>query len=82
MTFAPIGRMAEDTFVLWVHKNEGVNSLKSSGRGQARGSGWVMGGTGSAQEDQIITDFLNDTLDWKSIHSLQGWWCSCQGSCR
>ena len=28
----------------------------------ARGSGWVMGGTGSAQEDQIITDFLNDTF--------------------
>ncbi len=64
MTFAPIGRMAEDTFVLWVHKNEGVNSFEEFlAEAKARGSGWVMGGTGSAQEDQIITDFLNDTFD-------------------
>jgi len=63
MQFAPIGRMAEDTFVLWVHKNEGVNSFQEFlDEAMARGSGWVMGGTGSAQEDQIITDFLNDTF--------------------
>ena len=63
MSFAPIGRMAEDTFVLWVHKNEGVNSFEEFlAEAKARGSDWIMGGTGSAQEDQIITDFLNDTF--------------------
>ncbi len=70
MTFAPVGRMAEDTFVLWVNKNEGINSFQEFlDEAMARGSGWVMGGTGSAQEDEIITDFLNDTfgLDIKYI---------------
>lgn len=64
MTFAPVGRMAEDTFILWVHKDEGVNSFEEFlAEAKKRGSGWVMGGTGSAQEDQIITNFLNDTFD-------------------
>ena len=63
MTFSPVGRMAEDTFVLWVHKDKGVNSFQEFlDEAMARGSDWVMGGTGSAQEDQIITDFLNDTF--------------------
>ena len=31
-TFTPIGRMAEDTFLLWVHKDSGINSWKSSSR--------------------------------------------------
>ncbi len=61
MTFAPVGRMAEDTFVLWVHKEEGVDTFEEFlAEAKKRGSGWVMGGTGSAQEDQIITNFLND----------------------
>jgi len=64
MDFAPVGRMAEDTFVLWVHKDEGVTTFQQFlDEAQARGSDWVMGGTGSAQEDQIITDFLNDTFN-------------------
>ncbi|MCY3877902.1 MAG: tripartite tricarboxylate transporter substrate-binding protein [Rhodobacteraceae bacterium] len=62
MTFAPVGRMAEDTFVLWVHKDEGISSFDEFlAEAKDRGSGWVMGGTGSAQEDQIITNYLNDT---------------------
>ncbi|MCY4542392.1 MAG: tripartite tricarboxylate transporter substrate binding protein [Rhodobacteraceae bacterium] len=64
MQFAPVGRMAEDTFVLWVNVEEGINSFEEFlAEAKARGSGWVMGGTGSAQEDQIITDFLNDTYE-------------------
>ena len=63
MTFAPVGRMAEDTFVLWVHKDEGVKSFEEFlAEAKARGSGWVMGGTGSAQEDEIITNYLNDNF--------------------
>ncbi|MEO1120118.1 MAG: tripartite tricarboxylate transporter substrate binding protein, partial [Pseudomonadota bacterium] len=62
MTFAPVGRMAEDTFLLWVHKNEGINSFEEFvAEAKKRGSGWVMGGTGKASEDNIITDYLNDS---------------------
>ena len=61
MTFAPIGRMAEDTFILWVHKDEGITTFEEFlAAAKARGSDWVMGGTGKAQEDQIITDYLNE----------------------
>ena len=60
MTFAPIGRMAEDTFLLWVHKDEGVNSFEEFlEEAKKRGDKWVMGGTGKNSEDNIITDFLN-----------------------
>ena len=64
LTFAPIGRMAEDTFLLWVHKDEGINTFDEFLAAAAeRGSDWVMGGTGKDQEDQIITNFLNDNFD-------------------
>lgn len=60
MDFAPIGRMAEDTFILWVHKDEGVNSFEEFlAEAKKRGDGWIMGGTGKNSEDNIITDFLN-----------------------
>ena len=60
MTLAPIGRMAEDTFVLWVHKDEGVSTFEEFvAEAKKRGDKWVMGGTGKNSEDNIITDFLN-----------------------
>lgn len=61
MEFAPVGRMAEDTFLLWVHKDEGITSFDQFlEKAKADGSGWVMGGTGKNSEDNIITDFLNN----------------------
>lgn len=63
MTFAPVGRMAEDTFLLWVHKDEGVKTFDEFlAEAKKRGSGWVMGGTGKASEDNIVTDYLNDAF--------------------
>lgn len=60
MEFAPVARMAEDTFLLWVHKDEGVSTFDEFlAEAKARGGDWVMGGTGTNAEDQIITDFLN-----------------------
>jgi tripartite-type tricarboxylate transporter receptor subunit TctC len=60
MTFAPVGRMANDTFLLWVHKDEGITTFDQFvAEAKKRGSGWVMGGTGKNSEDNIITDFLN-----------------------
>ncbi len=60
MKFAPIGRMAEDTFVLWVHKDAGITTFEQFlAEAKSRGDKWVMGGTGKNSEDNIITDFLN-----------------------
>lgn len=70
MEFAPVGRMAEDTFLLWVHKDEGITSFDQFlETAKSRGSDWVMGGTGKNSEDNIITDFLNNNygLDIKYI---------------
>ena len=59
-TFAPVGRMAEDTFILWVHKDSGITSFSQFlDTVKAQGSKWVMGGTGKNSEDNIITDHLN-----------------------
>jgi putative tricarboxylic transport membrane protein len=61
LTFAPVARMAEDTFLLWVHKDSGITTFEEWLEVvKADGSKWVMGGTGSNSEDNIITDFLND----------------------
>ncbi len=61
LTFAPVARMAEDTFLLWVHKDSGITTFEEwLDVAKADGSKWVMGGTGSNSEDNIITDFLND----------------------
>jgi len=63
MTFAPVGRMAEDTFLLWVHKDEGITTFEQFlEKAKAEGSNWVMGGTGKNSEDNIITDFLNNNF--------------------
>jgi len=65
-TFAPIGRMAEDTFLLWVHKDSGITSFAEFLKvAKADGSKWVMGGTGKNSEDNIITDHLNDEYGLK-----------------
>ncbi len=61
MTFAPVARMAEDTFCLWVHKDSGITTFEEFlSKAKAAGNGWVMGGTGKNSEDNIITDHLND----------------------
>ena len=58
--FAPIGRMAEDTFLLWVHKDSGIKNVDDFVKAaKAKGSNWIMAGTGKGQEDQLLTSFLN-----------------------
>ncbi len=61
MTFAPVGRMAEDTFLLWVHKDSGLTTFEEFlEKARSEGNKWVMGGTGKNSEDNIITDHLNN----------------------
>src|SRR5499426_3190243 len=65
----PIARMALDEFILWVNAEtpyktakEYVAAVKDKGGGDNR---MKMGGTGSAQEDQIITIQLEQALGVK-----------------
>lgn len=59
-TFTPVARMAEDTFLLWVHKDSGITDVDGFVKAaKAKGDKWIMAGTGKGQEDQLLTDFLN-----------------------
>ena len=61
LKFTPVARMAEDTFLLWVHKDSKINNLEEFLKAAAaRGGRWVMAGTGTASEDNLLTDFLNN----------------------
>lgn len=60
-TFTPVGRMAEDTFLLWVNKDAGIKTVDEFVKAaKAAGSKWIMAGTGKNSEDNILTDFLNN----------------------
>lgn len=65
-TFTPIGRMAEDTFLLWVHKDSGITNMDQFVKAaKAKGNKWIMAGTGKGQEDQLLTSFLNSAYGLK-----------------
>ena len=65
-TFTPVGRMAEDTFLLWVHKDSGITTVDQFVKAaKAKGNGWIMAGTGKNSEDNILTDFLNASYGLK-----------------
>ena len=58
--FTPIGRMALDTFLLWVNAGrDDITDLDSYVAAvKAAGKGWKVGGTGSGQEDSILTAMM------------------------
>ncbi len=66
-TFTPIGRMALDTFLLWVNADRNditdldsyVKAVKSAGKS------WKVGGTGSGQEDSILTAMMEKEFGYK-----------------
>ena len=62
-TFAPIGRLAEDVFLLWVNSDrKDINNIDEFFKAaKAKGPDWVMAGTGTGAEDSLLTDFLNAT---------------------
>jgi putative tricarboxylic transport membrane protein len=59
--FTPIARLAEDVFLLWVHSDhKEINTIDDFVEAaRKKGSGWVMAGTGSGSEDNLLTDFFN-----------------------
>jgi len=60
-TFTPIARMAEDTFLLWVHSDrKDINNMAEFAKAaKEKGKDWIMAGTGKNSEDNLLTDFLN-----------------------
>lgn len=63
--FTPIARMAEDTFLLWVHSDrKDINNIEDFVKAaKAKGNKWIMAGTGKNSEDNLLTDFLNGAYD-------------------
>jgi len=64
--FTPIGRMALDTFLLWVHSDSDIQDLDSYVAAvKEAGREWKVGGTGSGQEDSILTAMMEAEFDYK-----------------
>jgi tripartite-type tricarboxylate transporter receptor subunit TctC len=66
-TFTPVARMAEDTFLLWVNSDrKDINDVGDFVKAaKAKGSDWIMAGTGKSSEDNLLTDFLNTAYGLK-----------------
>ncbi len=68
-TFAPIARMAEDTFLLWVTNDSGISDLDQFiKKASAQGPNWLMAGTGKGGEDNLLTNLLNQTYNLKMAY--------------
>jgi len=52
--FTPIGLMALDTFLLWVHSDTDIKTLDDWVKEVKGSDRYVVGGTGSGQEDSIL----------------------------
>lgn len=65
--FTPIGRMALDTFLLWVNTDrEDITDLDSYVAAvKAAGMEWKVGGTGSGQEDSILTAMMEKEFGYE-----------------
>jgi putative tricarboxylic transport membrane protein len=59
--FTPVARMALDRFILWVNAETPYKSAKEYLSAVKQNPGMKMGGTGSKQEDQIITVLLEQS---------------------
>jgi len=64
--FTPIGRMALDTFLLWVNTDTDIMDLDTYvNEVKAAGKNWKVGGTGSGQEDSILTAMMEAEFDYE-----------------
>ena len=61
--FTPLARMAIDTFVLWVNADSDIETLDDYiAAVNAAGGTWKMGGTGTGQEDSLVTAMMQDAF--------------------
>lgn len=58
--FTPVVTLAIDSFLLWVNAESDIENILDYAKAvRAAGSeGWIMGGTGSGQEDSLVTAML------------------------
>jgi len=61
-TFTPIQMMGVDPFNLWVHKDSGITDFEQWLE-KVKEGGYVMGGTGTGQEDSLVIAYLADEFD-------------------
>lgn len=67
--FTPLARMALDTFVLWVNSDSDIQTLDDFVAAvKASGGEWKMGGTGTGQEDSLVTAMLEKEFDIKMTY--------------
>ncbi|MEM1301657.1 MAG: tripartite tricarboxylate transporter substrate binding protein [Pseudomonadota bacterium] len=67
--FQPIARMAMDTFVLWVNADSDIQTLDDYVAAvKAAGGEWKMGGTGTGQEDSLVTAMLEKEFGIKHTY--------------
>ena len=65
-TFTPITMMGVDPFVLWVHKDSGITTFEEFvAKVQEMNGEFVMGGTGSGQEDSIVIAYMSGAYGLK-----------------
>lgn len=64
--FSPIARLAEDTFILWVNADQPIKTVDDYVKMvKETGGKWKMGGTGSGQEDSLVTAMIEKTYGVK-----------------
>jgi len=64
--FTPIARLALDTFVLWVNTESDIKSLDDYVAAVKKANGqWKMAGTGTGQEDSLVTAMLEQEFGVK-----------------
>jgi tripartite-type tricarboxylate transporter receptor subunit TctC len=62
--FTPLARMAVDTFVLWVGADSDITTLEEYVAAvEAAGGEWRMGGTGTGQEDSLVTAMIEQEFE-------------------
>ncbi len=65
-TFTPIAMMGVDPFVLWVHAKSGITTLDQFvEKARSLDGEFVMGGTGTGQEDSIVIAFMSSAFGLK-----------------
>ncbi|MGY3437611.1 MULTISPECIES: Bug family tripartite tricarboxylate transporter substrate binding protein [unclassified Marinovum] len=67
--FQPLARMAMDTFVLWVNADSDIKTLDDYVAAVKAADGkWKMGGTGTGQEDSLVTAMLEKQFGIKHTY--------------
>jgi len=74
VSFTPIARLGLDPFLLWVHMDRtDINSISDFEIAVEKADNWTMAGTGSMQEDELLTILLNSFLTSKKMkYQAQG----------